>query len=139
MDPFRDVARQWIKNIGILILVAGFFSAWNMVEVRAESEAELKELIQQAVAGDPDAQFNLGYLYYTGQGVDRDLEEAFKWYSRAAEQGDKLAQYFLGDRYYYGRTVPVDFPEAFKWYSRSAEQGYDLAQSRLADMYEISY
>ena len=32
-------------------------------------------------------QFDVAKIYETGQGVDKDLDEAFKWYRLAAEQG----------------------------------------------------
>jgi hypothetical protein len=37
------------------------------------------------------AQNILGFLYYWGLSVDRDVEKAFEWYKKAAEQGDKEA------------------------------------------------
>ena len=39
--------------------------------------------------GSSDAQIRLGYLYGTGEGVERDDAAASKWYRRAAEQGHR--------------------------------------------------
>jgi TPR repeat protein len=136
-NPFRSFMRRMPKIWALLLFMALLLS-WDVLPVQAESEqATLAELVQHAEAGDRDAQISLGYLYYTGTGVDRDEQQAFYWYLMAAEQGDALAQYFLGDRYYYGRGVSVDYQEASKWYRKAAEQGYDLAQSRLGDMYDL--
>ena len=44
-----------------------------------------------ADVGDPNAQFNLGYCYWTGDGVKKDTDEAVKWFRKAAEQGNALA------------------------------------------------
>ena len=44
-----------------------------------------------AEQGDVDAQFNLGWCYYMGEGVPQDKAEAAKWYRKAAEQGDVAA------------------------------------------------
>ena len=49
--------------------------------------------------GDAAAQFNLGVMYATGQGVPQDYAEAVKWYRKAAEQGHAGAQYNLGVMY----------------------------------------
>ena len=39
-----------------------------------------------------DSQFNLGQLYQAGSGVPRDLAEAYKWFSIAANAGDTAAR-----------------------------------------------
>jgi TPR repeat protein len=81
--------------------------------------------------GDSVAQFDLGFLYDTGHGGQRDYGEAAKWYRLAAEQGHAVAQYQLGSMYANGRGVPRDYAEAAKWYRRAAQQGYAWAQFYL--------
>ena len=93
---------------------------------------EWKPLAEQGVAG---AQFNLGIMYYEGQGVPQDYGVALKWYRRAAEQGHAGAQYNLAEMYRGGQGVPQDYGVALKWYRKAAEQGYDPAQSNLGLMY----
>ena len=44
-----------------------------------------------AEQGVADAQYNLGYCYESGKGVEQNTEEAKKWYTKAAEQGDEQA------------------------------------------------
>ena len=41
----------------------------------------------KAEAGDADAQYNLGWMYDEGEGVEQDFKEAVKWYQKAADQG----------------------------------------------------
>ena len=43
------------------------------------------------------AQYNLAILYFTGQGVDKDVSEAFQWTKAAADQGHVAARF----RYFY--------------------------------------
>jgi TPR repeat protein len=43
----------------------------------------------EAERGESRAQGLLGLFYYDGTGVDRDLVEAYKWFTLAAEHGDK--------------------------------------------------
>ena len=88
----------------------------------------LQEWTPLAEAGDVAAQYNLGLMYYYGQGVPQDYAEAVKWYRLAAEQGDEVAQYNLGVMLKNGRGVPQDYEEAIKWYRLAAEQGYASAQ-----------
>lgn len=44
--------------------------------------------------GAPEAQFHLGLLYSTGQGVDQDYVIAHKWFNLAALQGSDEARRF---------------------------------------------
>lgn len=48
-------------------------------------------LLKAGERDDVDAQRLLGYCYEVGLGVDKDKNEAIKWYKRAAAQGDEQA------------------------------------------------
>ena len=74
---------------------------------------ELRELYVQAEAGDPDKQYLLGSRYLGGCGVEKDHEEAAKWFERAAEGGHARAQCLLGDAH--GRIAPKDLVWAARW------------------------
>lgn len=43
------------------------------------------------------SQTMLGYMYYTGKGVEADSEKSKMWYTLAAQNGDELAQQTLRD------------------------------------------
>jgi uncharacterized protein len=45
-----------------------------------------------AIAGDADAQYNLGQAYWLGRGVANDPKQAEDWYRRAAEQNQPKAR-----------------------------------------------
>lgn len=47
---------------------------------------------QSARAGDPDAQYALGYLYYYGIGTTQDRQTGLIWIKKAAAQGQTVAQ-----------------------------------------------
>ena len=49
-----------------------------------------------AVAGDADAQFNMGQAYKLGRGVPKDWAMAESWYRKAAQQGHMQAEDNLG-------------------------------------------
>lgn len=99
-----------------------------------------KALVQQweqaANAGDLQAQYRLGDIFYYGQyQVAMDETLAFKWYELAAQQGLAEAQFALAFMWEQGQGTGQDYPEAVKWYAAAAEQGYALAQNSLGDMY----
>ena len=50
----------------------------------------------KAEQGDAEAQFNLGFCYEDGRGVEKDYSHAVKWYRKAAEQNYAPAQLNLG-------------------------------------------
>ena len=82
-----------------------------------------------------DAQYELGDCYYFGVGVEQNLEEAVKWYTKSAEQGNASAQTNLGDAYTFGEGVDADRAEAVRWYLKAAKQGDARAQYALGDCY----
>ena len=44
-------------------------------------------LMPEAKAGNPDAQYAVGYMYYYGQGVIENRKKAFYWIKCAADKG----------------------------------------------------
>jgi len=93
----------------------------------------LREWKPLAKQGNASAQYNLGLMYYKGQGVLQDYKTAVKWYRLAAEQGNANAQSNLGLMYYKGQGVLQDYKTAVKWYRLAAEQGNANAQSNLGN------
>ncbi len=51
----------------------------------------MRLLAPLAHAGNADAQYTIGYLYYYGYGTNRDPQQASKWIRRAAAQGNVRA------------------------------------------------
>ncbi len=96
----------------------------------ASSVTDFYALKAKAEQGDAKAQNNLGTMYEAGTGVQRDNDEAVKWYTKSAEQGNALAQSNLGAMYANGKGVPQDYKLAYKlaygWFSLSAAQGNDI-------------
>ena len=102
---------------------------------RGDYTTALKELRPLAEQGHAGAQYFIGYMYYKGQGVAQDGEEAVKWLRMAAEQGDVKSQVRLGVMYRLGLTVLKNYEEAEKWLRKAAEQEDTKAQYNLALMY----
>lgn len=64
---------------------------WSEEELRLEFESFKKE----ALSGNVKAQTALGTAYALGKGTEKNLKEAVKWYTKAAENGDKAASELL--------------------------------------------
>ena len=77
--------------------------------VWADNVPDFKETFQVAKQGNAKAQFNLGLMYYNGQGVRQDYVQIVKWFRKAAEQGFAQAQFNLGVMYDNGQGVRQDY------------------------------
>lgn len=91
--------------------------------------------LQAAEAGNAEAQFDIGYAYYTGEGTERDYTTAAMWFKRSAKQKFAKALYNLAYCYMNGRGVPRDYEKAYHLLLESAETNYKRAQLTLADCY----
>ena len=114
------------------VIFAMVISNTAIAETTGEDIAKWRVAAEQ---GDAEAQFNLGYAYGIGEGVDKDQREAVRWYRKAAEQGDAWAQYNLGVAYWNGEGVDKDQREAVRWDRMAAEQGHADAQYNLGWAY----
>jgi TPR repeat protein len=90
---------------------------------------------QLAAQGDANAQFNLGYIYFYGEGTPKDQQQALFWIGKAAEKGVARAQRHLGFMYSSGKGVPKDDQQAAFWYRKAADQNNADAQFLLGSMY----
>ncbi|WP_417701860.1 tetratricopeptide repeat protein [Pseudophaeobacter sp.] len=109
-------------------------------------------LRRAAVRGDPAAQYYLGLLYSTGQGVAADPVEAQTWVQVAAENGEAEAQFLLSQAYasgagpapeagtseagalapHKGLGLANDPAAALRWLQAAAQSGHGEAQYYLA-------
>src|SRR5688572_24772059 len=79
-----------------------------------------------AAAGDPEAQYHLGFRHYSGQGAKKDDKAAFTLWRKAGESGHPLAQNNLGMLYASGTGTMANAKLAFLWYRKAANQGVDI-------------
>lgn len=95
----------------------------------ADAVSTLEPLVN---AGNSAAQYQLGLLYYSGNGVPEDEKKAVQLLTASAQQGNVEAMYQLGNAYTFGNQTPqlvgdADV-EAAKWYFMAAKQGHADAQ-----------
>ena len=91
---------------------------------------------QAAAAGDPEAQFYLGYIHDRGLRGANSLPEAIGWYRKAAAQGEVRAQFRLGLLFDSDPRLPRDPAEAQSWYEAAAAKGHAEARFNLARLVE---
>ena len=99
--------------------------------------ARLKLIAEQ----DIDVQIWLGDMYYNGRnhqgkGIERNLQEAMKWYRLAAGKGHSGAIYMLGWMNENGYGTAKNLNEAEKLYKLAADKGNSNAAFRLYKIYD---
>ncbi len=80
-----------------------------------------------AEQGYPLAECQVGYFYYEGLGVEKNLEKAVYWTRRAADHGDRDGQCNLAWFHEEAIGVARDLEQAIFWYRKAALQGHGLA------------
>ena len=98
--------------------------------------SDVTAIKSKAKQGDARAQYLLGRIYETGEGVRENFVKAAKWYRKAAEQNSVQAQYRLGRLYASGLGVRQSYAEAIQCFRKAAAQGHIPAKNRLGVMYE---
>lgn len=87
-----------------------------------------------ANAGVAKAMYDLGYLYYSGEGVEKSYDMAKVWYEKAAEKENVRAMYKLGLLYEQVDDMK-DFKKAADWYQKAVDLGDMYAQCNLGILY----
>ena len=85
-----------------------------------------------ALKGDPTAAYEVGMRYAEGKGIAANLDEAAKWYGRAAQAGVVPAIFRLGTFYEKGLSMKRDADMARRYYVQAAERGNAKAMHNLA-------
>jgi TPR repeat protein len=124
VDIYRAI--YWFKRAGN---EAYYYSIFDLSYWRPYTNEYLQVELERCLAekGSTIAQNSLGYYYYLGKGVRKDLEEAVKWWRRSAELGDSLAQCSLAKCYFNGEGVLEDSVEAYAWSIMAAVSGKEDA------------
>ena len=109
--------------------------ALNKVKKGSRIEDVIDDIILAAEMGNAEAQCDLGWGYWHGQGLEQSYEKALWYYGLAARQGNGLAYYNLAVMHQKGYGVDPSIWEAIKLYNKSAECGFTEAYYTLGSIY----
>ena len=129
-----------ILGLTVSSVHAGDFERAAAAHRQGDSQTAVRLWQPLAEKGQVDAQYNLGVMYYSGDGVNQDYAEAAKWFRKAAEQGDRQARNYMGLMYLNGEGVKQSESEAHKWFGMNRhDHRHDHAQmekwrAQLAEM-----
>jgi TPR repeat protein len=91
---------------------------------KAGAVKEMRNVADQGIAWGQTA---LAISYMRGEGIEKSIPEAIKWFEKAAEQDFAAAQYHLGGLYAQGHGGNEKKKRAVELMRRSADQGYEKA------------
>ena len=101
------------------------------LDQEGNEEKAFKLIKESAEKGVAPAQVQLGCLYQYGEGVEKNNEEALKWFRLAAKQQNPSAYVFLGLHYKEGEH----YEEALKYFLTAAKLGDPIAMILTAKCY----
>ncbi|CAM4420765.1 MAG: hypothetical protein LEGION0398_MBIBDBAK_01277 [Legionellaceae bacterium] len=108
--------------------------ALNLYNEKKYSEA--RSLMRKlAKKGSSVAQYYMGVIFLSGDGVLPSDKRAFEWFKKSAEKENPHGQDLLGFMYAKGRGVKKDDERAVFWYQKAADQGGAQSQFSLGVMY----
>lgn len=100
--------------------------------VKKFKASEGAEYFKQAIAkGSVEANYYLGELYYSGNGVAKSFPTAKSYFQKAAQAGMADAQYMMGVMYRNGQGGDKNLDEAKSWLQKAASQGNANAERLL--------
>lgn len=103
---------------------------------RFDGKALGANAVQLIQAAQTYSQFALGRLYESGKGVPQDLQEAVRWYVRAADLGYDRAQLRLGRLFRDGAEgVPQNGQLAEQYFKKAGDGGNVAAMNEIGLMY----
>ena len=113
-----------------------FILAIALFFLRKHSYNPFKKTLEKASVGDPQAQYEMGRLYYLGKHVAQNYVQALNWFDTAAKNGNVRAMTALAGMYNAGHGCEQPNPEkTFFWYQSAADTGDFEARVNLAVCY----
>lgn len=123
-------------SLCIAWLTTGTVLADYSTGMKAYRNKDFTRALKEFKAADSkDSNYNLGVMYFKGEGVKADRLKGLEFFKKAADQGHMNAQFILGTLYDKGEDVLQDRAVAAKWYRKAAEQGHAQAQFNMGLMY----
>lgn len=89
---------------------------------------------EAARKGYAPARNYLGFRYYTGEGVNKNVDSAIYWINLAANEGDITAAANLGYLLTEGEEIPRDTVRALYWLEKASRGGVVEAEMKFVDL-----
>ena len=136
--------KTFLLSTALLFLasVQNSVEAQNRSKVDADSTAiaqrtqeirdSLNVIMDKAKSGDTEAMNEVGTWYYIGKHVNKDYNQAYGWWKKAALKQNVRAIANLGLCYQLGRGVERDSVDAIRLYEKSIKEGNTILLKQRA-------
>jgi TPR repeat protein len=81
--------------------------------------------------------YQLGQMFFEGNGVAKNNETAFSWFLKSAEEGDHESQFKVAEWYEVGLHVEKNEEKAFFIYKKLADANKEIAFLKVGECYEF--
>ena len=99
-----------------------YFSMPDTQENKLKAFNRYKKL----AARNPRYGYDVAVMYWSGEGVEKNLKEALLWFQKSADAGSAQSMGELAKIYLKGELVPKDETKALEWLTKSFKQNAPL-------------
>jgi uncharacterized protein len=130
IDPSKDKEYKIYRNGPRNTMGLGY------VRPPGETDQQTEErLLKEAKKGNTSSQVELGCFYFY-EVEPEQYQNAYKWFTIAADKGLDIAQYYVGLCYENGLGVQQNDKEAFQSYMTAAKQNNADAECKVGTCYQ---
>jgi TPR repeat protein len=101
-----------------------YFTGESDLNIKSDKTLAIQYLQKAANEGFAMSEYNIGYCYYMGQGLEKDRSKAMDWFEKSSNHGYAVAQFKLGQCLFNGTGVIEDKHKGEKWITKAAEYGH---------------
>lgn len=145
---FTEKIKSFLLGVLMGIITCPFFIIKDNISNKKElkkAHQKLQDVAKVAIElwskksdeGDACSQYNLGELYFDGDGVTQNYEKAIELWEKAAEQNYTEAICRLGVAYNEGEGVYKDLEKAVECFTKAALLGDPFGQFALGSCYSM--
>ena len=126
------LAKMAAYNLGCLLLDRDRDNSSQRKPTAAEQAEGVKWFKLSAELGFPPAMQRLSNAYRFGIGIPKNMDEAYRWCSQAAELGAPEAQWAMGLDLLYSKDAGKR-EEAIDWFHKAAVKGLPAAECKYGE------
>ncbi|MET0464284.1 MAG: tetratricopeptide repeat protein [Chitinophagaceae bacterium] len=115
--PFKVSLNYYSEGLFPRQVSFAFVSSPEQVE-----KVRFRKIQLLAEKGDASALVDLGFAYFSGNNVPKDLTKAMDYFKQGADKGQMTGILNIGIMHYYGHGVRKDEKKGLQWYKKAADQ-----------------
>lgn len=106
--------------------------------IDSDERIDFKFILNNAQNGNPCSQYNLGLMYSNSWIVEQNHQQAFEWFSKAAEQNYAPALFEVG-LFFHKKAdkikIPFDYTKSYEMYKKASDQDLSDAENGIGELY----